>query len=108
MKIVPERQVKQKVKGVLDKYRKYVYYYMPVPGGYGKSTLDYLGFCCGRGFAIETKRTGGKPTARQDVIAAQIMVGGAAVFVINSDATLDNLDLWLSTVVERYVCHEKR
>jgi penicillin-binding protein-related factor A (putative recombinase) len=38
---------------------------MPVPSGYGESTLDYIGCYKARFFAIETKKPGGKLTPRQ-------------------------------------------
>lgn len=49
----PEGKIKEKIRMVLETYRErgILYYYMPVPVGYGRSTLDYLGFICGYGFA---------------------------------------------------------
>jgi hypothetical protein len=92
--------MKKKIKIVLDKYKPMgIYYYMPVPYGFGKQTLDYLGFFCGLGFAIEAKRLGGEPNERQDVIIADIRRSGAKVFVINSDASLQVFDDWLQWCV---------
>ena len=93
-----ERYTKTKIKEVLAKYADHIYYFMPVPGGYGRTTIDYLGFAAGLGFAIEAKRPGGKPTEKQEVIIEDIERGGARVFVINSQDGLDALDNWLSTV----------
>ena len=83
-KIVSERTVKRRIKEVLDKYRKYhIYVFMPVPGGYGVSTLDYLGFLCGFGFAIEA-----------------IEASGCPVFVVRDDQGLLLLDQWLETIAK--------
>lgn len=95
----PEAKIKQKIKKVLDNYRNDgIYYHMPVPGGYGTSTLDYLGFFRGRGFAIEAKRPGGKPTDRQRGTIEAIERAEAAVFVVSDDVSLTKLDAWLFSI----------
>ena len=99
--MTPEGKVKRGIKAVLDKHGKHVYIFMPVPGGYGRSTLDYIGICCGCGFAIEAKREGGKPTDRQLGIIGNIERAGGKVFVINADKGLTELNDWLTTVVSR-------
>lgn len=95
----PEGRIKKKIKKLLDIYKGRIYVHMPVPGGFGAPTLDYLGFFCGCGFAIEAKRPGGKPTERQEATIAQIRASGAAVFVVSDDASLAELELWLTGVV---------
>jgi hypothetical protein len=106
MKTVRERTIKFRIKLVLDKYFGDCYYYMPVPGGYGTSTLDYLGFVMGKGFAIEAKSSIGKLTARQEGIADRISNSGAKVFVINDEPSLDKLDKWLSKACAKKGKHE--
>jgi hypothetical protein len=99
--VTPEAKTKALIKLILDKYANSIYYYMPVPQGYGAATLDYLGYCRGRGFAIEAKRPGGRPSQRQMVTIERIMLSGARVFVIDGTEHLDtveDLDLWLGTV----------
>jgi hypothetical protein len=98
-RVVSERTIKLRIKSVLDKYKDCSYYYMPVPGGYGKQTLDYLGFVLGRGFAIEAKAEDGKVTARQSVTIAQILQAGAKVFVINDEDSLAFFAKWMDEVV---------
>ena len=94
-----EDGIKRKIRKVLAKYRdRGIYVYMPVPGGYGESSLDYLGFYYGHGFAIEAKRPGGKPTARQADNIRRIRASGAAVFVIDDEDGLQELDDWLATI----------
>lgn len=96
-----ERSIKRKIRAVLNKYRNHgIYVYMPVPGGYGESSLDYLGFLYGHGFAVEAKRPGGKPTARQEGIIERIRESGAVVFVVSDDNSLAMLDDWLLRVVQ--------
>lgn len=88
----PEGKVKAKVSGLL-KATPGIYYHMPVPGGFGGTTLDYIGCHRGRFFAIETKKPGGKPTDRQKQIISQIEQAGGKTFVIDGDTT--ELELWL-------------
>lgn len=99
--MTPEGKVKKKVRNVLDKYQGSIYVYMPVPGGFGSTTLDYLGCIRGRMFAIETKRPGGKPTERQNTIIERLYWAGAEVFVIDGDEGCLKLDQWLTMVVEQ-------
>lgn len=68
---------------------------MPVPSGYGESTLDYIGCYRGRLFAIETKKPGGVPTNRQQQIIEAIKRAGGAVFVIDGDTT--ELKTWIAS-----------
>jgi len=70
-----------------------MYYEMPVPGGYGKSGLDYFGCYKGKFFSVETKAPGKKPTERQQLTIAAITRAGGAVFVIDGDTT--QLKEWL-------------
>ena len=72
---------------------------MPVQVGYGATTLDYLGFCCGLGFAIEAKRPGGKPTIRQQFVIENIEKSQTPVFVVDDDLSLNDLKLWLDWVM---------
>jgi hypothetical protein len=88
----PEGKVKAKVSGLL-KATAGVWYTMPVPSGFGESTLDYLGSYYGRFFAVETKAPGKKPTSRQQNTIAAIERSGAKVFVIDGDLT--ELENWL-------------
>lgn len=79
----PENKVKAAVKKVLADYPHYGYW--PVPSGFGESTLDYIGMIRGRGFLIETKAPGKKPTRRQSMIMERARrLGKARVFVIDS------------------------
>lgn len=91
----PEGKVKAAVSEIL-KNTPGLYYNMPVPGGFGESTLDYIGCYFGRFFAIETKRPGLKPTDRQKVIIAIMERAGAKVFVIDGDTK--ELEAWIAYV----------
>lgn len=88
----PESRVKRKVSALLMATPG-LWYTMPVPSGFGESTLDYLGSYHGRFFAVETKAPGKKPTSRQLNTIAAIERGGGKVFVIDGDTT--ELELWL-------------
>lgn len=93
--MTPEGKVKAKVNRVLSRY-KGIYRHMPVPYGYGASTLDYLICVQGRFLAIETKAPGAKPTDRQKMIINQIRAAGGTVFVIDGDTT--ELETYLESI----------
>jgi hypothetical protein len=97
--VTPEAKIKRSISAVLRKYKDYIYVHMPVPGGYGRSTLDYLCFVCGLGFAIEAKREDGKPTLRQQGVIEEMRRAGAKVFVVNGHKALEELDRWLAQTV---------
>lgn len=80
--MTPEGRVKKAVTTVLKNHAG-VYFYMPVPSGYGRKSLDYIGCYRGRFFAIETKAPGKEPTDLQDITIASMKEAGAAVFVID-------------------------
>jgi hypothetical protein len=93
MATTPEGRVKRKVSELLKETEE-LWYDMPVPGGFGKSTLDYIGCHRGRFFSIETKAPGKKPTPRQKQIISIMERAGAKVFVIDGDLT--ELKDWLN------------
>ena len=81
--MTPEGRVKAAINRTLDAYKS-SYKYMPVPSGYGMSTLDYVLCVNGRFIAIEAKAPGKKLTARQIKIMRQIERAGGTVFVIDN------------------------
>ena len=68
---------------------------MPVPSGFGESTLDYIGCYRGKYFAVETKAPGKKPTDRQNMVIDRMRKAGGKVFVIDGDLT--ELKQWIDT-----------
>lgn len=94
----PEGKVKRKVSALLSQYGKRVYRFMPVQGGYGATSLDYIGCAAGRFFAVETKADGKKPTERQLKIIEDMEAAGATTFVVIGDVGLDALKTWLDIV----------
>ncbi len=92
----PEGRVKTRVKKVLGNYRD-LWYFMPVPYGFGKPVLDYLGCFRGCVFAIETKAPGKKPTARQEATIQDMQAAGIRVFVIDDEAGCEALSVWLDS-----------
>lgn len=81
--MTPEGRVKAAISRVIDSFKS-AYKFMPVPSGYGLSSLDYLLCINGRFLAIEAKAPGKKPTARQMKIIRQIERAGGTVFVIDN------------------------
>jgi hypothetical protein len=70
---------------------------MPVPNGYGKPSLDFIGCYRGHFYAIETKTAGKHATARQNVTAQEMIAAGAAVFFIEGEDSpvFSCLERWL-------------
>jgi hypothetical protein len=95
MATTPEGKVKAKVNKLLSQYP--VYRYMPVPGGFGVQTLDYLICHNGRFAAIETKAPGKQPTAIQHNVIREMRAAGAEVFVIDGEDSVGfkRLSAWL-------------
>ena len=98
----PEGKIKAQIKKVLDKRKPELYVYMPVPGGFGAPTLDYLGFYYGRGFAIEAKAPGKHPTDRQGKTINDIRAARVPAFVISGDTSLHLFEDWLDRTEEHY------
>lgn len=102
-RVTPEGRVKAAVKKLLTDSKRwgYIYQNWPVPSGYGKSTLDCIGCYRGVFFAVETKAPGGKPTIRQQEAIAEMREAGGAVFVIDDEHNLGELEKFLAHV-QRY------
>lgn len=97
MAATPEGRVKAKVRKVLEKYPHWGFW--PVPTGYGRTSLDYIGCINGRFFAIETKAPGKKPTPLQEQTMKQMMHSGGIVFLVvggEEGEALRSLDIWLA------------
>lgn len=97
--MTPEGKIKKLVSEVLRDVPD-LYYWMPVPSGYGDATLDYVGSYRGRFFAIETKAPGKKPTPRQQITIERMQRGGAAVFIIDSTDLTELLN-WLTATTAK-------
>jgi hypothetical protein len=80
----PEGKVKAAVKAELNRYGHYRE--MPVPGGFGKSGLDFTVCFYGFFLVIETKRPGKEPTERQWERIDDIDTAGGLTIVITSEA----------------------
>lgn len=95
--MTPEGKVKAAVNKIIAAYGDRIYKFMPVPGGYGPSSLDYI-LCVGGLFvAVETKAPGGKMTARQEFTTKQILASGGLVFEIDgANGQLEVFLLWLN------------
>lgn len=96
--MTPEGKIKQKIKKLLDHDK--IWYYMPVPFGYGATTIDFI--CAVRTrnipilFTIEGKRPGASPTPRQELFMEDIRTRvNAKTWVIDDDISLERLRQWL-------------
>lgn len=92
-KQTPEGKVKAQVKAIL--IENDAYYFMPVQNGMGAPALDFHCIHNGRGFCIETKAPGKKPTARQAGTIMKIEASGGRCFVIDGPAGYSKLTNWL-------------
>lgn len=96
--MTPEGKVKQKIKDVLKKYPDDVYWYMPVPSGYGARTVDFIGCAWGWFFAIEAKAPKGRATALQEATLDRIREAGGVTFLIYDEVGIQELDAWLEVL----------
>lgn len=97
--MTPEGKVKKVIKSLLDLKKPEMYYNMPVPSGYGRSMLDFVGCYYGWFFAIEAKAPGEEPTERQNGTIEDMQAAGAAVFVLDGSAPgLAALEAWLVAI----------
>jgi hypothetical protein len=101
--MTPEGKTKDRIKAVL-KRRQGLHYDMPVPSGYGKRTIDFIGCFRGLYFGIEAKAGLGTPTAGQAAIMARITEAGGVAFHVNDDPnSLLALIQWLDRVEQGHV-----
>jgi hypothetical protein len=101
MGMTPEGFVKNDIKKLLKKYQAHVWYNMPVPSGYGVSTVDFIGHCCGRFFIVETKAEGKEPTQLQlNMMNDSDSKGGISFTVIGRNSPqLKALEDWIITTI---------
>lgn len=97
--MTPEGKVKAEINRTISRY-KAVYKFMPVPSGYGPSSLDYLLCANGHFIGIEAKAPGKKPTDRQNMCIKAIERAGGTVFVIDGSAGCSDLDAFLKEVLK--------
>jgi hypothetical protein len=86
---VLEYRVKQAVKDRLNAIG--AYHFWPVQTGLGSACIDCIGCYNGMFFGIETKGTGKTPSARQELIMAEMRAAGGKVLVIDSEEAARNL-----------------
>lgn len=103
--LTPEGKVKEGITALLKSYERDhgLWYYMPVPTGYGKSALDYICAVYGTPFAVEAKAPGKKLTPRQELTAAAMLTGGVKVFVVDGPVKLLELSKWLEQLTNRFI-----
>ena len=83
--MTPEGKVKKAVKDYLASLTPKPYVYMPVPMGYGATTLNFLVCHKGQFWGIETKRAGiNAPTPAQACCMSDIAHAGGGVILENS------------------------
>lgn len=95
MATTPEGRVKADIKKLLKELD--CWWYMPVPGGYGEQSLDFLCARKGRMFAIEAKAPGKKATPLQER-TMQKMNEHKIPTRVEDGSTLGELRLWILAV----------
>lgn len=93
--MTPEGKVKAKITKLLKSYAPELWYFMPVPGGFGVRTVDYIGCYKGLLFVIEAKRPGKDATDLQKLTMKTVRDAGGAAFMVNDDETLNAFKQWL-------------
>ena len=79
--MTPEGKIKADVKAFLNSLGDSVWFYMPVPMGYGRRGIkDFLGCYKGRSFGIETKSLGKELKPWQALESEKMRAAGVAVF----------------------------
>ncbi len=91
-----EKKLKQQVSELLDEAG--AWYFMPVPTGMQKATLDFLGCYKGFFFSVETKSPEGEPTKRQAVAMEAIGEAGGEAFWGDGPHLLDAICGWIAAV----------
>ncbi len=91
--MTPEGKVKAVVTKILSSFGVEIYKFMPVPSGYGPSSLDYILCVGGKFVAIETKAPGKKLTPRQVQTCKAIRDAGGIVFVIDDPSPIGTMEL---------------
>jgi hypothetical protein len=93
----PEGKVKEKIRGVLQKYG--AYYFQPVQMGIGAAGLDFhCTIACGEfalAFFVEAKEEGKHVTPRQAHFIEEREKQKCKCFIVDNDVTLRELDRWL-------------
>ena len=93
-----EADVKKEVKKILTSHG--VWWYMPVPTGFGvQGVPDFVGVCGGRSFFVETKYGANKLSEWQAIQIAAIERAGAKVWVVN-EKTLEDFKLQFTAWAE--------
>jgi hypothetical protein len=95
--MTPEGEVKAAVKKALAELG--CWWYMPVPGGYGEPSLDFLCAFEGRMFAIETKAPGKKLTPRQRATIRKMEKHNIKCIMWDSTDTIE-LQAWILQISE--------
>jgi len=97
MASTPEGKIKRKIMRLLVdvNYDKRIYFFMAVPMGFGKRTVDYLLCVNGCFVAIEAKAPGEKPTDKQAAVLQEVRDAGGTTFVVRDDESLAELAAWL-------------
>jgi hypothetical protein len=98
--VTPEGKVKREVNKLIDRYEQ-IYKFMPVPFGYGPSSLDYILCVVGAFVAIETKVSGQSPTPRQMMTIKQIQQSGGVVFIVDGPDSLRKLEIYFESACKR-------
>lgn len=98
-----EDAVKKEVKKLFSEYEPLLWYFMPVPSGFGVAGIpDFV--CCydGKFFAVETKRSGRRGEANGGLSALQVRIrnliepAGGRYFVVDDLISLKGVEEWLN------------
>jgi hypothetical protein len=97
--MTPEGKVKSSVRKLLARYQG-MYSYWPVPGGFGRATVDVIGCYRRRFFAAEVKAPGKKPTLRQTQTLAEVQAAMGKTFIVDGDDGIEEMRQWFDKLTE--------
>jgi hypothetical protein len=98
--MTPEGRIKKRFRDRLKEV-PYTWIYMPVPGGFGKQALDYLGCTAGWFWAAEAKAPGKAPTPRQYQTMSDMNDARAVIFIVDSEEAIDRTIATLKEMTRR-------
>lgn len=98
--MTPEGKVKKAVKELLKEYGEEVYWFMPVPMGYGKAGVgDFILCVKGRFIKVETKSAIGEETFLQERDSEQVLKAGGIRLIIKPH-DIDRLKQTIKHILE--------
>lgn len=100
--MTPEGYSKQAVRKVLDRYKQYLWYFLPAANGYGMTGIpDVIICCCGLFVTVECKAKNGVISPLQDMQMTGIRNARGMTLVVWDRDTLELENLITNIVYQQ-------